>query len=297
MGLEAAMILVDNSESSRNGDYQPTRFEAQADATNIIFQSVTNSNPESMVGLMSVGGKGPEILTTLTADRGKVLDGLHRTKSKIGGPCHLWTALQIAFLCLKHRQNRSQRQHIIAFVCSPPVAQDERKIKDLALKFKKNNVVCDLVLFGDADEDPETHAALERFAAHVKHDKGEAAAQIISIKPSSKLLSDQLLDTSVLGEDGVSRGGAGAAGDGAGVDEYGEFDFDPAMEPELALALRMSMEEERARQERVAREEEEDATKASLDAVKEEDEPLLDKDGNPAAGKRDGKDDDKMDTS
>jgi 26S proteasome regulatory subunit N10 len=30
MVLEAAMIVVDNSESSRNGDYTPTRFEAQS---------------------------------------------------------------------------------------------------------------------------------------------------------------------------------------------------------------------------------------------------------------------------
>jgi len=103
MVLEAVMILVDNSESSRNGDYPPTRFESQADAVNIIFQSVTSSNPESSVGLMSLGGKGPEMLTTLTTDRGKILDGLHRTKNKIGGPCHLWNGLHIAFVCFSVR--------------------------------------------------------------------------------------------------------------------------------------------------------------------------------------------------
>jgi 26S proteasome regulatory subunit N10 len=101
MGLEAAMVLVDNSESSRNGDYQPSRIDAQADATTMIFQSITGSNPESMVGLMSFGGKGPEVLTTLTTNRGKVLEGLHRTQAKIGGQCHLWTALHIAFVSVE----------------------------------------------------------------------------------------------------------------------------------------------------------------------------------------------------
>jgi 26S proteasome regulatory subunit N10 len=194
-----------------------------------------------------------------------------------------------------------QRQHVIAFICSPPEVEDERKIKEIALKYRKSNIVCDLVLIGDAEEDERTREALERFVGHVGNDKGEAAAQIIRIKPSGRLLSDQLLDTTVLGEDGAARagggggGGGGAAGNSAGVDEFGEFDFDPAMEPDLALALRMSMEEERARQERVAKQQEEEALKASLEAVKEEDEPLLDKDGNPAAGKGEGEDKDKGD--
>ena len=54
------------------------------------------SNPESSVGLMSMGGKGPEVLTTLTTERGKLLDGLYRTKKKISGSSHLATGIQIA---------------------------------------------------------------------------------------------------------------------------------------------------------------------------------------------------------
>jgi 26S proteasome regulatory subunit N10 len=96
MVLEAVMVVVDNSESSRNGDYTPTRFEAQADAVSMVFSAVTQGNPESSVGLMSMGGKGPEVLVTLTTDHGKILEGLHRTKSKISGTSHLATGLQIA---------------------------------------------------------------------------------------------------------------------------------------------------------------------------------------------------------
>ena len=43
---------------------------------------------------MSMGGKGPEVLVTLTTDFGKVLDGIHRTK--IRGGTHLATGIQIA---------------------------------------------------------------------------------------------------------------------------------------------------------------------------------------------------------
>lgn len=102
MPLEAVMIVVDNSESSRNGDYTPTRFDAQADAVNVLFQHVTNGNPESSVGLMSMGGKDPEVLVTLTSDQGKILEGLHRTKKKVSGSSHLATAIQVASVSFSH---------------------------------------------------------------------------------------------------------------------------------------------------------------------------------------------------
>ena len=76
----------------------PSRWEAQADAVNLIFGTKTGSNPESSVGLMSMGGKGPEVLVTLTTDFGKILDGMHRTK--IRGGTHLATGIQIAGVCI-----------------------------------------------------------------------------------------------------------------------------------------------------------------------------------------------------
>lgn len=51
------------------------------------------------------------------------------------------------------------------------------------------------------------------------------------------------------GGGGMGMGGAGSGG-GGGFAEFGGVD--PSMDPELAMALRVSMEEERARQERVA---------------------------------------------
>ena len=99
--MEAVMILVDNSESSRNGDYYPTRFEAQADAVSVVFRHITNGNPESEVGLMSTAGKGPEVLVTMTTEQGKILEGLHRTKKNIRGESHLMTSLQVALVGYK----------------------------------------------------------------------------------------------------------------------------------------------------------------------------------------------------
>ena len=47
---------MDNSEFMRNGDFLPTRLQAQQDAVGLITQSKLRSNPESNVGLMTLSG-------------------------------------------------------------------------------------------------------------------------------------------------------------------------------------------------------------------------------------------------
>jgi 26S proteasome regulatory subunit N10 len=52
MPLAATMIVLDNSEYMRNGNYQPTRFGALADAVTTVFQNEIDSNPENTVGVI-----------------------------------------------------------------------------------------------------------------------------------------------------------------------------------------------------------------------------------------------------
>ncbi|ODA81887.1 hypothetical protein RJ55_00392 [Drechmeria coniospora] len=290
MVLEAVMVVVDNSEFSRNGDYPPTRFDAQVDAVNVVFQSITQGNPESSVGLMSMAGKGPEVLVTLTTEQGKILEGLHRTKKKIGGSSQLKTGIQIATLALKHRQNRSQRQRIIVFVCST-IEENEKELTQLAKKMKKGNISVDFILFGDQDDED----SLKKLQAFNEAVKGSEGSHLVVIPPSSKLLSDQLISTPIL--QGENATGPGADDGMGGTNEEFEFGFDPAMEPELALALRMSMEEEKARQEKRAREEEEEAKKASLEGIKEDDEAGQASGSGAQDGDKANEGGDKMDTS
>lgn len=168
----------------------------------------------------------------------------------------------------------------------------------LAKRSKKNNISIDFVLFGDIDETNEKK--IENF---IKEVKGAEGSHMVTIPPSSQLLSDQLIATPIM-MGSRAAGGSGPSGGDAGDGEEFPYGIDPSLDPELALALRMSMEEEKARQERVAREEAEKAKKESLEAVKEEgeNEPLLDKNGQPSGSKKDDKggksdDADKMDTS
>ncbi|OAD80389.1 hypothetical protein PHYBLDRAFT_153870 [Phycomyces blakesleeanus NRRL 1555(-)] len=235
MVLEASMIVVDNSEWMRNGDYSPTRLVAQNEAVNLVFSSKTQANPESTVGLMTMAGKSPEVLVTLTSDVGRILSALHGVR--VGGESDLLTGIQIAQLALKHRQNKNQRQRIIVFVGSP-VETDERTLIRLAKKMKKNNVAVDIVNFG---EEASNTSKLEAFINSVNNSDN---SHLVTIPPGPHLLSDMLISTPIISGEEGSSANFGSSGGGAF-----EFGIDPSLDPELALALRISMEEEKARQE------------------------------------------------
>ncbi|TID16962.1 putative 1-aminocyclopropane-1-carboxylate deaminase [Venturia nashicola] len=292
--LEATMIVIDNSESSRNGDYVPTRFDAQADAVNLIYNAKTNANPESSVGLMSMGGQGPEVLTTLTTDMGKILDGIHRTKIK--GDAHFTTGLNIAALALKHRQNKSQHQRIIVFACSA-IEEDDKSLVKLAKRMKKNNVCIDVIAFGDLSDEN-----IKKLTSFNETIQGGDGSHLEIIPPGPNLLSDSILSTPILAGDGLGGSGGGGAGGegGAGASNDFEFGVNPELDPELALALRMSFEEEQARVEKEKKAKEE---KEKLEGIPEEEQALLDSKDEPSEGSKDKKDkkdkpdDDKMDTA
>ena len=71
----------------------------------------------SQVGVLTMGGKTPTVLVTPTGDLGKVLNSMHDLA--LEGNANLASAVQIAQLALKHRQNKNQRQRIVLFVGSP----------------------------------------------------------------------------------------------------------------------------------------------------------------------------------
>lgn len=116
----------------------------------------------------------------------------------------------------------------------------------IAKKLKKNNVAVDIVSFGSEDENAEK---LEAFHGAVNSNDN---SHLVTV-PVGTILSDMLFSTPIFMEEGAG-GDGGEAGAPAPrqniVDgfDYGELGVDPTLDPELALALRVSMEEERARQ-------------------------------------------------
>ncbi|XP_078151859.1 regulatory particle non-ATPase 10 [Carex rostrata] len=255
MVLEATMICLDNSEWMRNGDYAPNRFQAQCDAVNLVCGAKTQSNPENTVGVMTMAGKGVRVLVTPTSDLGKILACMHGLE--IGGESNLTAAIQVAQLALKHRQNKRQQQRIIVFVGSP-IKYDIKVLESLGKKLKKNNVALDIVDFGESEDGKP-----EKLEAMINAVNNSDSSHIVHIPPSQNVLSDVLISTPIFtGEEGGSGFAAAAAAAAATVGGMTGFEFgvDPNVDPELALALRVSMEEERARQEAAAKKAAEDSS-------------------------------------
>merc|ERR1719428_1008064 len=161
------------------------------------------------------------------------------TKIQIRGQSDLLRGIQTAQLALKHRQNKNQKQRIIAFVGSP-VEATEKQLETLGKNLKKNNVSLDLVSFVRV-EDREV-----KLTKLIQAVNSNETSHLVEIPVGPKLLSDVLLSSAIITPEGEAPMAGGGGGDGAGF----EFGINPAEDPELALALRISMEEERARQQK-----------------------------------------------
>lgn len=254
MVLEATMMVIDSSEYMRNGDYLTSRYQAQLDTVELIFRRKTAANPESTVGVLTMAGESARVLSNLTTDYGTLLSGLH--ESKIGGQSNLINGIQVACLALKNRQNKNQRQRVIVFVGSP-IDNGDKELDKLAKRLKKNNISIDFVNFG---EEAANTAKLDKF---VNTANKENTSHLVTVPPGPYLLYEQVDKSPVLRGQDSSAGDSGADFGAGAQDDFGLND--PSMDPELALAIRLSLEEERARQER------EQASKADpMETVEEE---------------------------
>uniref|UniRef100_A0A674C5Z7 26S proteasome non-ATPase regulatory subunit 4 n=1 Tax=Salmo trutta TaxID=8032 RepID=A0A674C5Z7_SALTR len=228
--------LVDNSEYMRNGDFLPTRLQAQQDAVNIVCHSKTRANPENNVGLISMANNC-EVLTTLTPDTGRILSKLHAIQPK--GKICFCTGIRVAHLALKHRQGKNHKMRIIAFVGSPVEDSDKDLVK-MAKRLKKEKVNVDIINFGEEEFNTEKLTAF----INTLNGKEGTGSHLVTVPPGPSL-ADALLSSPILAGEGGSIMGLGAS-------DF-EFGVDPSADPELALALRVSMEEQRQRQEEEAR--------------------------------------------
>lgn len=260
------MILLDCSEYMRNGDYTPTRLEAQVDAANLLAGAKTQAHPESTVGISA----GHKVLLSPTDNVGKILSAIHSIKGQevFGArtekmsqrtlevqPADIAVCVQVAGLALKHRPNKNGSQRIVLFVGSP-VAAEKKALQKAGRQLKKNNVAIDVVALGELEENEPKLKELVDAANGRSDDGGERTCHLVTI-PAGVLPSDVLANSPILGAGGafagqaaVAMASAGGGDAGGGFAEFGGVD--PNMDPELAMALRISMEEERARQERAA---------------------------------------------
>ncbi|CAH8621535.1 unnamed protein product [Dicrocoelium dendriticum] len=231
MSQEATMIAVDDSDYMRNGDFLPTRLQAQSDAVSLVCQSKRQRNPENTIGLIALAKR--EILCTLTSDSSKIYNRLHTVEPK--GNISFCTAIRIAHLALRHRQLRHQKMRIVCFVGSP-VTDEDKSLTELAKHLKKEKVSVDVIIFGENDVNKQK---LSDFI-DVLNGKSGGSSHLVSVPPGA-ILHDSLVTSPII----AGEFGGTLANSSLGLG----FGLDASEDPDLLYALRVSMEDQRMRQE------------------------------------------------
>lgn len=69
---EAIIIILDNSASSINGDYEPTRWLTQIDAAGLLIQAKLEQHHENAMGIALSAGSQVEVICPPSNDSTKV---------------------------------------------------------------------------------------------------------------------------------------------------------------------------------------------------------------------------------
>lgn len=239
---------MDNSDWTRNGDYHPNRWESQVEAANLLAENKCERNPENGIGVISMAGKRVEVHVTLTNDVSRILNSIRDIQ--LSNDCDFMTAMNIATLTLKHRQNKNQKQRIILFVGSP-IKHTPEDMAQLGKKLKKYNIAVDIISFGNVDENRDV---LKGFLDAVNNSNNSSIMEV----PVGFYLIDSLFTSSLMND-------AGGYGDmpvedaqlGGGVNQNvpsGNANIQNVnqqaggmtqFERDMTLAIQQSLEEER----------------------------------------------------
>jgi 26S proteasome regulatory subunit N10 len=176
-------------------------------------------------------------MVTLTSEQGKLLHAINSIDF-VGSHSNILSAIQVAQLVLKHRQNANQKQRIVVFAGSPLKA-DMAAVERINLMLRKNNISIDAVSFGNVEANEQILAGL--LQTDEDADEDDRVNHFVRVVPGQGSLVQAISQTTM-----ARRGG-----DGEGTADF-EFGVDPEMDPELAMALKLSMQEEEERQARAA---------------------------------------------
>ncbi|KAH0475709.1 MAG: LOW QUALITY PROTEIN: hypothetical protein KVP17_005070 [Porospora cf. gigantea B] len=149
------------------------------------------------------------------------------------GTVDVTRSIQKSQLALKHRSNKNQKQRIILFIAHPlrpaPQTQNpELNLVPIGKNLKKNNIAIDIVSFGAVSQNNVILSKLIQAA------NANSNSHLVEVPLGEVLLSTALMRS------GTLFGGPVATNDLG-------LDVDPNADPDLYMALQMSLQEEEAR--------------------------------------------------
>ncbi|EAX94698.1 hypothetical protein TVAG_321350 [Trichomonas vaginalis G3] len=139
------VMIIDNSSTSINGDFFPTRIEAQRKAVNQLATYIFSLNSNSQVAVYTAGSKEFGIRVSLVSSSSKILPVI--SQISCGGNLRLETSIKqalIAFHFIEHKCSKS----ILCFVGGPNDI-NENNSQIIAQKCKKESADLHILTFGN----------------------------------------------------------------------------------------------------------------------------------------------------
>lgn len=227
------MFCLDTSDNMRNGDFSPTRLEAQKETVHMMFNRKLKSHPESVTGFLTMGGRHVQVFATPSRDQVEFMKALRKVRPE--GKCDFVSGIKTAQLALKNRQNKAQKQRIVLFIGSP-IEEDTAELTKLAAQLAMNTVAVDVVNFGHENTTNDNTEKLEAFVKAVNKNNN---SHLLNVPVGPHVLSELVKTSEVMIDEQPQASSARPVA--ASVGRMEEED------PELAEALRISMQEENLR--------------------------------------------------
>jgi 26S proteasome regulatory subunit N10 len=219
---KALAILIDNTTTCIDGDFFPTRLDAQKLTIERLSQYLFSVNSLSQVATFTLSGSQFGVRSSFTNVQSRVIDSLKLVTASPGA-LRLGAGIRLAVLALHHCSPDVSTKRILAFVgTAHDIANTDTAI-DLAALLHSENVLIDFVLIGS---DPFPRDILRMIipgrTAHL--------CTFLEVRASATILSDNVLASPI---------GPGQQMAKVQIPELAKAD------PELAQALSLSIAEPR----------------------------------------------------
>jgi 26S proteasome regulatory subunit N10 len=213
----SVVVLIDNTSFSIDGDFFPTRLEAQKLAVERYAQYLFSVNAHSQIALASLSSSQYGVRVSFTRLGPRLVTALASVTPSCG-IAQLARAIQWALIAFHHAQTAAR--HILTFIGGEHDVADSKTADTLALMIAEARVYVDIVAIGP---DVKHIPLLRRLSEG-------SGGYYIEVLKSDTVLSDNVLASSI-GPGPNSR---------IQVAEYAKSD------PDFAQALSMSIEPPKA---------------------------------------------------
>jgi 26S proteasome regulatory subunit N10 len=185
LDAKAVAILLDNTTSSIDGDFSPTRLCAQKLTVERLAQFLFSVNVQSQVALCTLSGSQYGVRASFTSSSLRLAGALSLVTAGSGVAC-LAAGIKWAVLALRHCQHDITARRILAFVGGAHDIVNADVAAQVSMLLAEHRVCVDIVVIGN-------NVANRNLLRAIIPDQLADLCVFLEVKRSETILSDDVL--------------------------------------------------------------------------------------------------------